>query len=600
MKPDLNGTIYNLKFSKIVALLCALGFLAYANAIFHPFVHDDIVFIRDNPHIRDWGDIVSIFTRPWASGYDLTILNSYYRPLLEVLYKVQYFFFGINTSAYHLFNIVIHIVNSVLVYGLVILLADKKTLALCVALLFLLHPVQTEAVSYIAGISDLFFSLFCFSSFLLYILAHKRYEGKKAIGVSILSSVLYTLGLLSKEGAVLLLLVLIFYEFYFLRGSKEAKLAKYARLSAIFIITIGYFLYRKLILGGTVLDLGAAGQEFVLRIAAIPAKILAYLKIIIFPVGLHFYRCTDILAPFIVPSIILAAVVFAVILAVIFMDGDQRRWAIFGLGWFILTLMPVHAVPLTVEYSSIMSSEHFLYFPFFGFLIFSLAVLMHYGKRILKEKAAAAGQFLCILVIFVLTAVTIKQNTYWQSEIALFTRALQFEPKLGRVHILLARAYYLNGQVQDAVVEYQKALEIMQGYLKKVNAQEPRKFYLQFVKEIHSDLAHCHEAQKDLIGAIAEYKQALSIDPSDSLVHNNIGAAYFHLKDIHHAMEHFNQALAVNGTDVMAMNNLALCYIGKEDFDRAQYWLKRAIETDPRFQPARQNLEKLINSGKLR
>lgn len=599
MKPDLQGYIQNLKFSKIVALLCLLGFLAYVNAIFHPFVHDDIIFIRDNPYIKDWTNPSAFFTHPSVPDKGLSLV-SYYRPLLEIFYRLQYFLFGANPYGYHLFNILIHILNGILAYLAVFLLIDKKSLALGTAALFLVHPVQTEAVACIVGISNLIFSLFCFSSLILYVLARKKYRGKQAVGAYILSLAMYILGLLSKEQAVVLFFLFVLYEFCFSSEGKEVKRSRYLRLSGILAVTLGYFFLRKLILGGTVVDFNAASLELGLRVFSIPSTVFQYLKILVFPVGLHYYRCTDILAPFGVPAIFLGLILGAVAGAVFLMKGEQRRWAIFGLGWFIFSLAPtLNIVPLVVEYSSIMSSEHFLYFPLFGFLIFSLAVFTYFWKRLLKEKGAAAGWFLCGVIVFVFTVVTIKQNTYWQNEITLFKRTLQFEPKLGRVHILLARAYYFNGQAQHAVVEYYKALEIMQGYLGQVSAREPRKFYLQFIKEIHCDLAHSYEAQKDFARVIDEYKQALSVDPADSLVHNNIGAVYLYLKDIPRAMAYFNQALSVNGTDVMAMNNLAICYIEKKEFDKAHYWLKKAVETDARFQPARGNLEKLISSGKL-
>ena len=111
-----------------ILILSAIGFGAYLNAVFHPFVHDDIVFIQQNPNLAQWNHLSEIFTRshafPGPGGSNL-----YYRPFLDLLYKIQYLLLGLNPHGYHLFNVFLHIANSILIYVFCKFLLEKKSLA---------------------------------------------------------------------------------------------------------------------------------------------------------------------------------------------------------------------------------------------------------------------------------------------------------------------------------------------------------------------------------------------------------------------------------------------------------------------------------------
>ena len=103
---------------KIAALLMFLGFAAYANVLSYPFVHDDIVFIKENPDITKIKDFSS-FINPAASlRNNLGIVNFYYRPVLELYYRAAYQLFRFNAWGYHLTNILIHVANAVLIFVL--------------------------------------------------------------------------------------------------------------------------------------------------------------------------------------------------------------------------------------------------------------------------------------------------------------------------------------------------------------------------------------------------------------------------------------------------------------------------------------------------
>jgi len=579
--------------ARLLVFFLFLGLLVYGRVLFYPFVHDDAFFIhafRNHPELLRWDSLKAIFLDPQTPAGMLP----YYRPLLTLFYKGQYTVFGNQPFFYHLFNLTVHITNTLLVYSIFIFLKSSRLGAAAVATFFLIHPVQTQAVTCIAGVSNILFSLLCFASFRLY-LGHLKGEGKKALLYFVLSLVLFTLSLFVKEQAILFAFLILLLEVCLPLRPLEALQNKIIRFLGFLTVAGGYLSFRNLILGGIAgPSLGPAG-ELGLRLFSIPKTILTYFKILVFPSGLHYYRTVDILQPFLRPILMLFAVAVLVVVLLSFFSPQERRLAVFGIGWFFLSLLPVlNIAPLIVEYSFVMTSEHFLYFPLFGFLIF-ISQLWLWGSRVFfkdKSEIKTKGFLIFLAVIFVL--LSIRQNTYWRGDVPLFERTLRFERQLGRIHILLGKAYFLNGKTDEAMVEYETALSIMRGYLLNIRPEAVRRFYLGYIKESHFDLAHCYESKDDYKGAAEEYRAAIRIDPADSVLYNNLGTVYLKENKTSEAAGIFKEALRLNPHDVMAMNNLALCYINEGKLKEAKILLEGALSLDTNFTQAKQNLKKLL------
>jgi tetratricopeptide (TPR) repeat protein len=189
--------------------------------------------------------------------------------------------------------------------------------------------------------------------------------------------------------------------------------------------------------------------------------------------------------------------------------------------------------------------------------------------------------------------VTISQNRFWRSEIALFERMARFEPQFGRGNILLAKAYYADGQYQKALLYYSKAFEIMKGYRNKVQNPEVKKFYEGFIKEIYFDAAHCYEGLGQFAKAAEHYALALKLDPDDSTIHNNIGINHMYLQQFSKAIAHFEEAIKNDPQNLQAMNNMAVCLIQQGEVNRAKQLWEDILRIDSLFLPAIDNLEGL-------
>ena len=589
------SSVYNrinrLKPFHIILILTVLGLLAYAGAVNHPFVHDDVVFIEQNPDLADL-NLKNIFFQISGPENKLPLINKYYRPLLELINRLLYRVVGLNPHGFHFFNILLHIANGFLTYNILYFIIGKKGFSLITAVLFLLHPVQNEAVACISGISNLVFTFLCLMSFYAYLVSMHSAAGKKKPALYGVSLILFFLALLAKEQSVILPVLIIAYELCFMAGSFKKVLKEYWRhIGGFFVVLAGYFLLRKMLFGFALLRSADNQGELWIRILAIPRSLLVYFGLIFFPHDLHYYRSQDILLPFLVPLLLVVLVISIVVFLVYRTPKPQKTWMIFGLAWFMISLAPtLNIIPLINEYSMILTAEHFLYFPLIGMLLFAMGAAHHWVEK-KGKKAILIGLIAVGTISTIFIGLNIKQSTYWRGEIPLFERTLRFQKDFGRVRFLLAKAYSTVGRFEDAVIEDRKALLIMKGYEQKVQKQEVKDFYVGFIKGIHYHLGYCLDILGDHEGALVEFKNALSLTPENGAVHFSVGLSYLKLKDIQNAIAHFEKALELNKEDLVVMNSLAVCYQETGQYGKAEQLLRTIAERDYRSISARKNLE---------
>ncbi len=310
-----------------------------------------------------------------------------------------------------------------------------------------------------------------------------------------------------------------------------------------FVVLIIYFLAREILLPEGAMPAIAFNYESLLRVFSIPRTVLMYLGTIFFPHDLHYYRSVDILRPNGVSTGLLGIVFAAVVGIILKAPRSQRRLLLLGAGWFGITLLPVlNIVPLINEYSLILAAEHFLYLPLIGVLLFVLGLGDLFLTRLPERRRVFVAKGCVSLLAVIFLTATVRQSTSWAGEIPLFERTVRFEKDFGRAHMLLAKAYYKNGEYVKAIGTYRRALAIMDGYLVKVGPQPVASVYLGFIKEIHFDLAHCFEGLGDFEEAVNWYLRALVIDRNDAIVHNNLGIIYLKLGNQEKAAAHFREA----------------------------------------------------------
>jgi hypothetical protein len=233
----------------LVFIICALVFLAYCSSLQGGFVYDDVFFIKENPLIRDLSNVPAIFTSAFweASSHPG---KTFYRPLAVLSYAVNFSLGGFDPFGYHLLNVLLHVGNVLLVFALADRLFRHTVLSAAVALLFGLHPINTEVVAWVSGRGDILATFFFLGALVLYVRVYPPEdsgpsEARRPWLLHGSSTLAFLLGLLAKESAATLIGVLALYELAF----RPSVPKKGLRLLPFVIIVAAYLGWRVTVLG---------------------------------------------------------------------------------------------------------------------------------------------------------------------------------------------------------------------------------------------------------------------------------------------------------------------------------------------------------------
>ena len=455
-----------------IILIIILGAAVYANSLSGKFVWDDHLLIGDNVYIESWANLPKIFTSGITAGARV-IENSFYRPLQIVTYLINYSLWGLNPGGYHLTNIILHIIVAICIYQFVNLLFSDSALALLTGIFFVVHPVHTEAVTYISGRADslsAIFLLFC----LIYYIRTVHIESPKAYFFISLS---YTAALLSKENSLILPLILLFYHYAF-RVKINIK-----KISLISSITIIYIILRFVVFRNFMPEIENKGS-FLQTVPGFFAAITSYVRLLFVPFDLHM-EYGNRLFSFTHPAVISGALITVSSLAVAFIKRKNNKILFFGVGWFFIMFIPVANI---YRVNSSYMMEHWLYLPSIGFfLICSMALRFLYRKKNFQAQTV----IITIALLAFYSYLTIKQNDYWSDEVTFYERTLKYKPTNPKIYFNLGLVYENNGRKQNAINAYKKALELNPNYFLAHN-----NLAVAYYEEKKYDLAikHCDKA----------------------------------------------------------------------------------------------------------
>jgi len=437
----------NWKILTVWLLLAILGFSIYANVLTGGFIWDDEYIVQKNKAIRDLSGIPLLFMRD-INNSKLETSYSFYRPLVMSVYAIGYSVLGLNVKIYHFINIFIHILTALSVYYLVCLLFRNQIASLFCGLLFLVHPVQTEAVAYISGLADPLSALFIIWSFIFYI-EYLRCK-KKVYYIFFLIS--YVLALFSKENSLILMPVLLLYHYAF-----KIKFGIKQFFSILFLALLYLFL-RVDFLKAALPNTDTNQSVYLLkRIPGFFAAITNYIRILFLPVDLHMeygnnlFQVTDL-------RVIAGAVISSGLWIYAYINRNKNKLFFFSVSWFFITLLPCSSIyPVLAFYMS----EHWLYLPSIGFfIIISQGLADFYLRK--KTKLLTAILVLALLVAYSL--ITIKQNNYWKDQVTFYKRTLKYSPWSPRIYYNLGRVYQHASKYDQAIDMYKKAMEIKPDY----------------------------------------------------------------------------------------------------------------------------------------
>jgi len=264
-------------FARAAAII-VLGFIAYGSMLPTPFrVLDDRISIIENPAIKSVRNIPAIFREGYFHD------QSYYRPLVNLSFMGEYRAFGINSFFYNLDNLILHILNALLVFLLVSRLTNNDTIGFWTGLLFVIHPVQWEAVCNVPGRSILLSAFFVLSSFLLFLWSYKHRRGF----VDCLVLVTFFLGLLCKESTG----VLPFVVMAFLAVDKTNPWQQKLKCLWPFFVGIAGYLLLRQYFGITNIHQTDKPGVLILGFVTFLRSVITDFRLFVFPVDLHYDRC---------------------------------------------------------------------------------------------------------------------------------------------------------------------------------------------------------------------------------------------------------------------------------------------------------------------
>jgi protein O-mannosyl-transferase len=268
-------SLYHLKFKYFVLIAVVLGFLVYFWSLQNSFIGDDMSQIVNNPTIQSLSNLPQLYTGGtfYQAGF-LKLQGGYYRPLPMTIYAFINVLLGQKPFYFHLIQIIFHLLNVFLIY-LLLAKFSNRIVALCLSLIYLVHPINVEAVVYIANLQDVLFVFFGLLG--LYLLSLKSSKPKYQV---LYASICLFLSCLSKETGIVFLPLY----FYYLYSFKKSSLSLFLKIGLIFLTF--YLFLRHQAVGfsyhqSTIFPIAKASLP--LRLINIPLVIWYYFKTLLFP-----------------------------------------------------------------------------------------------------------------------------------------------------------------------------------------------------------------------------------------------------------------------------------------------------------------------------
>lgn len=550
----------------VVGLFAVLGFFTYGNSLHNQFVTwDDIGLIIENPDITkiNTTTIKNVFSR-----YDPEL----YVPLTFVSYQADYALGGgLNSTVFHATNLFLHIANALLVAVMLYALLGSGWLCIGLGLLFLLHPLNTEAVAWASARKDVLSTLFFLLSLLFYLMSRSGSSYTRSI---VLSVVLFALGLLSKVMVISLPVILVLLDW--LEGRSFTKNSLFEKLP-FFVLALAFgvvALFGK----ATVLASSTPWQKVLMA----ARSSFFYIWKFFVPTSLTFAYPYNGIINFSQPLFIISFVLLFCIAVFLWKIHRKQRLLVFAFLFYFITLLPTFT-NFTKGGDMYIASDRYAYIPMIGLLLglgYILQLWLESSKsaktqqdRLRMTSVGISG----VAVLFVFMASF--QASTWKDSTSLYAHAIQLYPEARAAHHNLGMEYLREGNAEAAIKAFNAASAIKDDIRTRVNkgaalvmlgkVAEARKEYEEAIKmnpddpDAYYGLGNIEYKNKNYEPAIRFYVQALERKPDYTKALNNLGGLYLELRQWDNAIEILEQSLKYYPDFAASHYNLAGAYLSK-------------------------------------
>ncbi|MGB9081026.1 MAG: tetratricopeptide repeat protein [Desulfuromonadaceae bacterium] len=580
----------------------SVGLLAYCNSFHAPFVFDDMNSIVENPLIKE----LTFYMHPSAAK-KFPLYPAFKSRFVSYLsFALNYRLHGLDVAGYHIFNLAVHIGNALLLYFLVRLTfrtpyfvnrQQSETrrygsmIALFSAFLFVSHPIQTQAVTYIVQRLASLATFFYLLSLLLYIKSRlaqvntERFFPVSGVAFYLLALLSAIVAMKTKETAFTLPVIMVLYEFMFFEEKTARRLLWLAPLLLTMCIIPFTLINIDKPLENLIGDVGEATrlQTGISRWDYLFTQfrvIVTYLRLLLLPINqnldydypiYHSLFDGEVMASLLLILSLLALAVY------LFLQSRHNipkaklrhpalRLTAFGILWFFITLSIESGFIPIID----VIFEHRVYLPSVGFFIAVTSVIGQVGAW-WGNRMAYAGKalvYVMLAAVIILSAATYARNGVWQEEISLWEDASKKSP--GKIRPLnnLGNIYFDRGSLGQAMVLYQRALRI-----------EPYHTTWYNISNVYRNTG--------LIDmAIDALNHAISLNPWNSTYYVNLGNTQNLIGKNKEAIESYKSALSVNPNDAKANYNLANTLEETGNLKAAALYYGEALKIQPDYRLA--------------
>ena len=555
-----------------VAALClvlaVITFAVFGQTAHHEFIGtDDPEYVYENPMVArglTLQGMVWAFTRFHASNW---------HPLTWLSHMLDCQLYGLNPAGHHLTNVLLHTATVIALFLVLRQMTGALWRSAFVAAVFAIHPLRVESVAWVAERKDVLSGLF----FMLTIGAYVRYVDEckvqsakcKVFYLSVI--MLFALGLMAKPMLVTLPVVLLLLDYWPLQRAESAGELALEKLPLLALSAVSCVL--------TLLAQAGAIQStetvpLPLRFGNALVTSMVYLGQMVWPAGLamfHPYPQKGLPAW----EVAVAGTLLAGFSVVAWKERRTQPWLLVGWAWYVVMLLPVVGI---IQVGAQAHVDRYTYLPQIGIYVAVTWLLAEWGVRWLQHGPfrAALGSLMAG-IIAVLMVCAWKQTAHWQNNETLWTRSLACTTGNAVAHLNLGTTFLEKGAVDDAITQYQEALQINPNYA-----------------EAHFNLGNALRKKGRMEEAITQYQAALQIKPGYAEARANLGFALLQTGGTDEAITQYQAALQINPNYAEAHVNLGNALVQKGKMDEAITQYQEALQIKPDDEAAHVSLGILL------
>lgn len=561
------------KFFHFTLIFAAIT-ICYANSLNSSWHFDDFSNIVSNQNIQiqklSWKEIQNSFYSPESKKLS--------RPVANLTFAINYLISGLDTTSYHVFNVLVHICASWFVYLIFLqtlrlyysvnakdyLVISLPSIALLGTILWALHPINTQAVTYIVQRMASLGALFYYVAFYCYISFRLSNESWRKIIFLLFTICFFSLGIGTKENIVTLPLALVGYEIAFFRSSilPSSRNFKYIVVigSVTFSLLLLTFFYEKIIdIFNPYFFRTFTPWE---RVISQPLILSRYLFLIFYPLADFLILETDMVAShsLLDPPVTLVAILFATSL-IIFSIVYLKKYSILCFAiyyYFVNHMIESTIIPLELYF------EHRNYLP----SIFIFMAIAFYFIKLICYYSDNNKVFMKYIIIFTLVVFIVGEgnathlrNEVYRDEISLHKDTIKKAPINPRPYVAIASQLIRSKQYEEALEYLRDAESLYEKY--------PNRFQENWIAKLYYNAGIVYRIKGDNEKAIKLFFKSLQLDRAEWITHVNLGILFFDQGDYEHAEDYLFNAVSLHPNCPSGLYNL---------FGRALYANKKYDE----------------------